>query len=566
MSAKASSPRIRRWDAIFRLRFPRLSMPTDPNANLSASALNTPDSNHQSMPPEERLKRMVETFKLDLKEITGKPDAGETFAKMIESSPYAKELLLKAVEDGSLTRFVHGEGSPLYRRGEKTISFNARDIETAGFNEHLFADAVGTLGHEARHAAGRGTMEKASERFWKDLETALDTGGLKPAADGRFHQSPVDLTPALKRIDAAHRTSEASAELANFNSVSSMLKTQNDGQAPTLLQIWQASPDNLRQYMELHTDPASGSQNVRMRAGLELNADTTLPETPKNVEAMAKLYYDSRDKGSLLGNHFGTDYSHHYASSYLEASLRTIRSIDEETAKQLVPRQVHINMKELGLDEKSLERLMQLPDGKPFVYYDTSSGKPVKSSFDPYVENKQTSPGQDKPVEPKHTLPGKAGKGPDPGDPGIGALAEPASRAGDAMERLNPRQRADLGTIDAALTRDGRWDANSARNIAGDLLLQVARDPSVKEVQRVAFSDPTTNARVFAMYSLSEDRGPHFHVSVHAAVSMQRDASASLEQVAMLDRATAQSVGRDQTLLRQNEQTAERGQSGPRMA
>lgn len=520
-----------------------------------------------SQPPEERLKRMVETFKSDLKDITGKNDAGETFARMIEASPHAKELLLKAIEDGSLTRFVHREGSARYHGADRMISFNARDIETAGFNEHLFADAVGTLGHEARHAAGRASMEQARDRFWEEFAAQFDRQTLKPDGKGRFHQPPVDLTQALKHIDAAHRTSEASAELANFNSVSSMLKAQNNGEAPTLGQLWRTSPDSLRQYMELHVDPVSGSQKVRMREGFELNADMLLPETAKNVEAMAKHYYDAKEKGSLIGNHFGADYSHHYASLYLESSLNALRNIEKESnSKVLLPRELHLNMKALGLDEKSLERLIDLPNGKPFVYYDTSSGKPVKSSFDPVVETKLVSPGQDKPVEIKQTIPGKGGKGPDPGQPEIGCNLDSPSRVANPLERLSERQRTDLGTIDGALARDGRWDANSARNIAGDLLLQVARDPSVKEVQRVAFSDPTTNARVFAMYSLSEDRGPHFHVSVHAPVSAQRDAAATLEQVAALNQAAGQAQGRDQRLFQQNEQTAERAQSGPRMA
>jgi hypothetical protein len=87
----------------------------------------------------------------------------------------------------------------------------------------------------------------------------------------------------------------------------------------------------------------------------------------------------------------------------------------------------------------------------------------------------------------------------------------------------------------------------------------------VKEVQRVAFSDATTNARVFAMYSLSEERGPHFHVSVHASVSAQRDAASSLEQVAALSSAT-QAVGNNVRMAQENQQANERAQNSPRMA
>jgi hypothetical protein len=241
-----------------------------------------------------------------------------------------------------------------------------------------------------------------------------------------------------------------------------------------------------------------------------------------------------------------------------------------EGPKDIVPQKIRINMQAVGLDEKTLEKHLDLPNGKPFVYYDTSSGKPVKSTFDPYVEKKEVAPATDKPAidkpttDPKPNTPGKGGKGPDPGEPDIGMNAEPGARAANPVERLNERQRADFGVIDGALARDGRWDTNSARNIASDLLLQVSSDSSVKEVQRVAFSDASTNARVFAMYSLSEDRGPHFHVSVHGPTSAQRDANTSLEQVAALNKTSEQTLSREQALVQQNAQTTERAQ-GPRI-
>lgn len=545
-------------------------MPTEPNVNPQTLDPSQHAASSEQPSSDLRLKRMVETFKTDLKDITGNHKAGENFEKMIEASPYAKELLLKAIDQGNLTRFVHDDGSSVYDREKKTISFNARDLEVIDRSEPMFAQKVGTLGHEAYHATNREVMEKVHPKFFEDLGKAMHSDQLIRGADGKYRQADADITQALKNVNAANRMSEAGAELANFNSVSSMLKAQNNGQTPSLGDIYRVTPESLRSYMEEYKD-ASGSQRLRMREGFELNTDMTLSYTPKNLEAAAKIFYDSKDQTSLIGHSYGTDYTNFYCRRYVQSAINVMASMAEDAPKDMVPQKLRINMKEVGLDEKMLEKYLDLPNGKPFVYYDTSSGKPVKSTFDPYVEKKDVAPTTDKPAidkpttDPKPSNPGKGGKGPDPGEPDIGMHAEPGARATNPVERLSERQRTDLGVIDGALARDGRWDTHSARNIASDLLLQVSSDSSVKEVQRVAFSDPTPNARVFAMYSLSEDRGPHFHVSVHGPTSAQRDANTTLEQVAALNKTSEQGLGREQALVQQNAQTTERAQ-GPRLA
>jgi hypothetical protein len=545
----------------------RSAMPTDSNAHPQ-----TLDPTLQPLSSEERLKRMVETFKVDLKDITGKTTAGENFAAMIEASPHAKGLLLKAVEQGSLTRFVHDTGSSIYSRADKTISFNAFDIAVIDKSERMFAERVGTLGHEAKHATERAIMEELKPRLANEIVDDYANQKVTRLPNGKYEQSPMELTDEIKHFKDAHRNSESRAEIENFNSISSMLRKQNDGQIPSLVDIYRVAPDTLGQYMQSVIDPNSGIETgKRMRDGFTLNADMTLSATRQNVESMARIFYDSADKTSVIGHHFGIDYNHYYGSRAIQLIVDMKSGVDAASHdKSLLPRQLHLNMKALGLDEKTVEKFLDLPNGKPFVYYDTSSGKPVKSTFDPYVEKKEVAPAQeksnDKPGgEPKQSIPGKGGKGPDPGDPEIGAIAEPSLRATNPVDRLSERHRADLGAIDAALAKDGRWDTASSRNIAGDLLLQVANDASVKEVQRVAFSDPTQNARVFAMYSLSQENGPHFHVSVHGPTSAQRDAVDTLSQVAALN-PTTQGNGHEQRLVLQNEQTNERmHSSGLRM-
>lgn len=107
--------------------------------------------------------------------------------------------------------------------------------------------------------------------------------------------------------------------------------------------------------------------------------------------------------------------------------------------------------------------------------------------------------------------------------------------ANDARDRLHPDHAA-FGNIRGVLAADGRWNPEQCDNISAQLLCRHRADPLSHGLDRVAIGRPTANGEVhvFAMYSPSGERGPHFHAQVEANQAARVPAAQSFEQLAQV--------------------------------
>lgn len=124
--------------------------------------------------------------------------------------------------------------------------------------------------------------------------------------------------------------------------------------------------------------------------------------------------------------------------------------------------------------------------------------------------------------------------GPIPAPGGPRPAGQPLG-ANDARDRGHPDHAA-FGNIRGVLAADGRWNAEQCDNISAQLLCRHKADPLSHGLDRVAIGRPTANGEVhvFAMYSPTGDRGPHFHTQVEAHQAARVPAAQSFDQLAQI--------------------------------
>lgn len=488
-----------------------------------------PQQTAQDPTPEEKLRAMVDAFKTTLtRHGGGNEDAAKNFEAMLERSPYLKTLMVQAVRDGQLKGFDindNGFSGGNYDANDRVLRMNYGELAIGHQDPRWMGQNIYLAAHETRHALEQGAERRQFLEFEaaasKEMHRFVMPGSSQ--SPGSIAQPAHDYTRALSGYVDASRRSEAVAEIAGFNAVVSMIRAE--GRTPDLATIHQAAPERVGEYIQRSGE--APNERYALRPGVTLNPDFTMPENAANRRAVGREYFNDPASATMLGAGKDQDYTNHVAVRAVQHIIAIEAQLPALYASYgMRPSPVHINMKAIGLDEKQLEPYLKLPDGKPFVYYDTSSGVPVKKTFDPVVEKapdkhdaspKPTDPGK---IDPGKT--GKPGKGPDPD--GYGGI--------DPVERLDGRRRTDFDTIAATVSRDGRWDGEASRNIAGALLREVDRDPSVRQVDRVLVADQGSGGpRVFAMYTPNQDREPCFHASVDAMVAARQPVTQSLDAV-----------------------------------
>lgn len=486
---------------------------------------------------------MIERHQAAFEARTGSITPGNNFANIINGSPKLKEMLVEAVKEGKLEGFAFAAddwGNYSYRMHDKTICMPMERVAIANNDPTWVNNAIYSLGHEARHALGRNEVLALRQKVDADIEKQF--GDYTFADPGKFSRLvPHDYTDEFKRYIAGERENEARAEIAGFNATVSALHKK--GGVKSLAELYEAAPEMMSVVVQ-KTGEGPGAAYA-LRKGYALAEDFSMAETPANIAAMGKQYFDQSAGSTRLGEHRDQDYRNHYVADRLNRviGLESHFRASMEAKGAPVPA-VHLNMKALGLEEKQLEPYLKLPNGKPFVYYDTSTGVPVKKTFDPVVDktqDKQETPAKQDPGKTPPGKTGKPGKGPDADGYGAEGYGADGVGALDPVERLDGRRRTDFDTIATAVSHDGRWDGEATRNIAGALLREVDRDPSVRQVDRVMVADPGAGGpRVFAMYMPNQDREPYFHASVDATIAARQPVAQSLGEM-IAQRTPAQS-------------------------
>ncbi|MBN7137637.1 hypothetical protein A7A76_23340 [Lysobacter enzymogenes] len=260
-----------------------------------------------------------------------------------------------------------------YHGATKTMSLPASILQSDASGQIDRNNLTFTLGHEIQHGFNYASYVRSAADFDREVS--------RIAQDS----NPVnDYTAAIgSRIQAA-RENEAKSHIGGWNA---LLSRQQENGPVTLADMY-ASSMRSRDFVEYDAT----TKQFSPKAGLTFNSDLTLSETPANVAAMGRLYFDKFPKGypgvpvertSTLGPHREAD---NINFSGMSAISRAI-TLDRTYAHPVngVAPQMHIDMRQLRLDERLIERLgldINVRPEERQAYYDTSQSPPVLKHFD----------------------------------------------------------------------------------------------------------------------------------------------------------------------------------------
>ena len=215
----------------------------------------------------------------------------------------------------------------------KVISISLDQFSSANYQQEK-GDNVFVLGHEIRHARNNRAIGKARYDYNQELEQEAS----KP--------SPRDYTQEVRKMMAAHKWDEATAEIAGYNAVVSMVKesSRNKGVTVTLMDIYQAAEYRMDDFIN------NTKTGYVIKSNLAPNADLTLSYNSRNIQGMETNYFDNPDITVGKGN---VNYNHYYAASIIDDAIGYEQN---KHGKEPNPDPFRIDLKALGLDEPRLER------------------------------------------------------------------------------------------------------------------------------------------------------------------------------------------------------------------
>ena len=329
---------------------------------------------------EKKLEQMLVDFE------KSHPDAGKNFRTLIGETPALKANLLEAIGKGNLEKIgPMPAGAPaaalgVYNANDKSMGLPIALLDVADKDKKLGNTLRMVLAHESEHAVNKQAIEKAGA----DFKTKLEAVAKSP--------SPHDYTAVLKERGDSLRLREATDQIGGFNAVAAHVRKENPKATPAQLyeKLYNSSPE-MEPYFDVGGTPPK--QTYAPKAGLTLGKNGLLAETPANIEAMAKHFYDARP------------YRQIYGVDALKAAMGVEareQAADRAADPKYVPPEVRVNLKELGLD-----KVVRFPPGAGIT--DTSPKPPPvvppKSPITPFEE--PHSPGRSEPrgMRPAETAP-----------------------------------------------------------------------------------------------------------------------------------------------------------------
>jgi len=230
--------------------------------------------------PETRLNAMLDRFEHDHQR------AGRNFRALIGDTPELRSRLLDAIEAGNLKDFA-----VLNRDQRKLGSLGAyrADIETIALPEDLLRkanrreDTANSLrmfiGHEVEHAVHKQDIRQSQQAFSDKVDAIVR------------ERSPHDYTDALRQNNANQRVRESNDQIAGFNVLAAHVRRENP--QATQEQMYEKlfkSSNQMEQYFDV--DRSSGREVYAPKPGLSIGADGKVANTPDNLEAFGKYFYD----------------------------------------------------------------------------------------------------------------------------------------------------------------------------------------------------------------------------------------------------------------------------------
>ena len=286
---------------------------------------------------EKKLEQMLKDFE------TANPDAGKHFRTLLSDTPALKDNLLEAIGKGHLERI---EAMPAGMAGTpggfaskdttvagvpvkaNTILISTTGLEAAGKDVKVANTMRMILTHESEHAVNKDAILKAGKAF-EDKLTAISKG-----------PSPHDYTPPLKQKADSDRLREATDQIGGFNAVAAHVRKGNPtATKEQLYKLLHDSSPEMEPYFDVGGTPSKPT--YQPKAGLTLDKNGQLAETPKNIEAMAKYFYDQRP--------YREDYGVKALQKAINIEMKE-QAADAKADPKYTPPEVRVNLKALGLD------------------------------------------------------------------------------------------------------------------------------------------------------------------------------------------------------------------------
>lgn len=312
--------------------------------------------------PEDVLKKAAET-KLDriltdfeTANDSGTVTPGKNLRELLDKSPDLKARILDSVSKGHLEKFEvlpsGANAGGTYSADTKTIELPLDELKKAGTNKAAAAELVFVMGHEIQHSFNSTVADKASDDFIKEVDRISKTPG------------PHDYTASVKTMIQANRDDEAGAHIGGFNAISSQVLKDNPSAG--LKELYNAHPGRMGDFID-----RSGSAPTfayALKPGLTIESDMTLKDSPANITAMGKHYFDQPPSSARLGTHGNQDYPNYYgewAVNVIDATEKQALANAKVADPSAVAPEVKLNMKEIGLDKALIDTTLTFTDTSP---------------------------------------------------------------------------------------------------------------------------------------------------------------------------------------------------------
>ncbi len=301
-------------------------------------------------------------------------------------------------------------------------------------------EATWVLGHELKHSLNMDTRQAD----YKELDASL-----RLAMQGN---TPHDITAIAQKFLEGRKVDEAKSEIAGYNATVSALNHNypNHGEGATLRQIYDANRERASEFLEVKT--IDGQPVVTPKPGITLNKDHSASETPENIQAVGKSFFDRKpdlkhDEG--LGRSGDSDYRNFYGA-YVVSRAAQLNRFYQPGEQQSPEPSLRLDMAKLGLDRKQLmDNGVDLGGNqRPFTFIDMSHGRPS------FVELVHTgSPGQQSPLAPRLDDPAHPGN--DLYQQAYGKLSDLDGQMGRASDQrtANLAGAATVAALGAGITR-----------------------------------------------------------------------------------------------------------------
>ena len=303
---------------------------------------------------ETKLEKILTDFETTHDTGTDKP--GKNLRELLDKSPDLKARILDSVSKGHLEKFellpsgANAGGS--YSSDTKTIDLPLEELKKAGTNKTSASELVFVMGHEIQHSFNSTVADKASDDFVKEADRISKTPG------------PHDYTASVKTLIQTNREDEAGAHIGGFNAISSQVLKDNPSAG--LKDIYNAYPGRMEDFID--RGGKAPTFTYALKPGLTIEADMTIKDSPANVAAMGKHYFDQPPSSARLGDKGNQDYPNYYGEWAVnvinDAEKQALASAKIADPSAAAP-EVKLNMKELGLDKALIDTTLVFTDTSP---------------------------------------------------------------------------------------------------------------------------------------------------------------------------------------------------------